>query len=114
MQITEEDINKINAAQPWETWLRKVPKDAGGKGFPPEDTNMMFWIANLACWDSADEEVVYELTKFLDENRDEWERRAMNPGGIETLVDIGPGFTEADVHPGALRYYTEKGYKLGA
>ncbi len=113
IQNTEEDVRRINAANPFTTWLVKVPKDAAGKDMPPEDTNMLAFNTLMMCWDTVDEAIVYELVKFIDENRDNWELRTMNSGGAEFLADFGAGYTEANVHPGALRYYKEKGISIG-
>ena len=57
--------------------------------------------------------MIYELVKFLDENSAEWELRTRNPGGVEAMADFDPSVTEALVHPGALRYFKEKGIKIG-
>ncbi len=113
MSVTEEDVRKINDANPWKTWLVKMPKDGAMENIPTADTNMLGWRTNMACWDTADEEVIYELVKFLDENSADYERRMRLPGGAEAMALLGPGVTEADVHPGALRYYKEKGVKIG-
>ncbi len=113
MNVTEEDVGKVNAANIWKTWLVRMPKDAAGKDMPPEDTGMVGWTVMMTCWDSVDEGIVYELVKFVAENPADWEAYTQNPGGAEFLGAFGPGITEADVHPGALRYYKEKGVKIG-
>ncbi len=111
--VTSEDINKINQKHPWKVVLMPVPKGLVGENAPPEDTGLITFIAAFTCWDTADEEMVYELVKFFDENAEEYTRRTLGrPIGGELMAAF-PGLTEQILHPGALRYYKEKGYKLG-
>jgi len=73
----------------------------------------MHGMAGMICWDTVDEEIVYELVKFINENCADWEHRTRHPGDVESLADFSSGIMEADVHPGALRYYREKGIRIG-
>ena len=55
------------------------------------------------------ENVAYEITKALFENIDDFRR--LHPD-FATLVphDMVPGSAEVPVHPGAARYYRERGW----
>ncbi|NIM45894.1 MAG: hypothetical protein GTO54_09780 [Nitrososphaeria archaeon] len=67
----------------------------------------------MACLDVADEKIVYEFVKFLDENAAEYTRRTVgNPMGAAFMASRFY-MTEQNVHPGALRYYKEKGVRIG-
>ncbi len=75
------------------------------------DTASVGVVITVCAAESADENVVYEITKFLN-----------SPEGIEILGNVNSGFAsymtgpesslaglEADLHPGAARYYKEAG-----
>lgn len=79
-----------------------------------EDSGVMTMSTGLWCWDTADPEVIYELVKFLDENAGEWVKRTRgSPMGGQFMVEQSSVLKEDVYHPGALKYYKEKGYKIG-
>ncbi len=104
--VIKEDIEKINQKHPWKAGLMEVSKGALGENNPPEDTGLISFAAQINCWDTADEEVVYEMVKFLDENMDEFARRT----GRTLLVKLTPELPEERLHPGSQAYFKEKGY----
>ncbi|MBW1769331.1 MAG: hypothetical protein JRJ65_20085 [Deltaproteobacteria bacterium] len=67
----------------------------------------------ICGWDSTDDEVVYELVKFLDEKS--WLWPEFSGGRPMSLARMSryPGLTEDMVHPAALEYYKEKGISIG-
>ncbi len=113
MDLTPEDIDRIKQNNPWNTSRLPVPKGEVGPASPPEDAGLMtFWSAT-AWWDEAPEEVVYELLKFLADNAEVYTRRLEGrPMSAEWLAAI-PGATEDQLHPGALRFFRERGLKIG-
>ncbi|MFC1968084.1 TAXI family TRAP transporter solute-binding subunit [Chloroflexota bacterium] len=113
VEVSEEDVARVNENNPWTVSRVEVPTGAVGGGYPLEDTGVVAWYNYIVAWDVADEEVVYELVKFLDENAAEWSKRNRGlPSGAGYMGDF-PGMTEDKIHPGALRYYKEKGIQVG-
>jgi TRAP transporter TAXI family solute receptor len=111
--VSEEDIERINERNPWKASREMIPKDALGAGQPAKDTGLISVPTIMAGWDMGNEEVVYELTKFLAENADTLSSRLQGrPFGLKFMTQY-PGLTEDMVHPGALRYYREKGVIIG-
>jgi len=109
---TQADVDKINAAHPWSVSLKELPKGILGENNPPETVNLVTFSTYMMGWETADPEVVYELTKFIAENEEALSSRARNmPLDIQSLARIAPG-DEDLVHPGALRYFEEQGYKI--
>ncbi len=67
-------------------------------------------LANVVADESLDEEVAYKIVKAVFDNLDDL--RAQHPV-LENLTEIemtGPGLP-APLHPGALRYYKERGWR---
>ena len=75
------------------------------------DTASVGVVITVCAGEGADENIVYEITKFLN-----------SPEGIEILGNVNSGFAsymtgpesalagiEAELHPGAARYYSEAG-----
>ena len=106
-------MEKMNKKNPWEAILMTVPKGVHGKENPPEDVSTVAFVNASSCWDVFDEEIAYDLLKFLFDNAEEYARRLP---AYEVGYGLGfyPGLTEEMLHPGALRYYKERGIKLGA
>lgn len=113
INITEEDIAKINKNNPWETTRMLVPKDALGPGIPPQDTGLITMVMGMIAWQDMPEDVVYELAKFVYENRAEWSKRLRGSRMDHDSIIGWPGITKDMVHPGAAKYYKEKGIKIG-
>lgn len=112
--ITKEEVNTLNQQNPWKASWRINPKGAFPGGYPMEDSGVMTMSTGLWCWDTADPEVIYELVKFLDENAGEWVKRTRgSPMGGQFMVEQSSVLKEDVYHPGALKYYKEKGYKIG-
>jgi TRAP-type uncharacterized transport system substrate-binding protein len=113
LEVTSQDINKINERNIWKTFRAVIPKDALGKGQPRQDSGLISSPTSVSGWDMANEDVVYELTKFLAENAELVSSRLRGrPFGLEFMTRY-PDLNEDMVHPGALKYYKEKGIKIG-
>jgi hypothetical protein len=86
------------------TWGPNQPEPVGG------DVYAMTWSADSAM----DEDVVYEIVRTLYE---QWAKfkdyhvtgKAITQKGLGSVA----GTTEADFHPGAIKFYKEHGIKIG-
>lgn len=112
VNVSQEDVDRINENNPWSLFRVVVPQGGFGGDNPPEESGFVGWDNYMVAWDVADDEVVYDLVKFLAENREEWATRTHGtPGGPEGIGTFR-GMTEDKIHPGALRYYKEMGVKV--
>jgi len=78
------------------------------KGIANDFAGMNVGSAHLICAGNADGELIYQLTKTLFENRDAVAEKAKPAKSINpknSVRNTGVGF-----HPGAIRYYKEKGF----
>ncbi|WP_339226421.1 TAXI family TRAP transporter solute-binding subunit [Oceanobacillus sp. FSL K6-2867] len=73
-----------------------------------EEVNTVAVLAMLAVVDSVPEDTVYEITKAIYENADSMAHDKAQFIKLETALD-GIGI---DVHPGAQKYYEEKGISV--
>ena len=119
ISVSNEDVEKINTANPWKTGRTIMPKGSlraeGNKARDPlEDVGLVDFSIAICAWDSTDDEVVYELVKFLDEKSSLWpEFSGGRPMSLARMSGY-PGLTEDMVHPAALEYYKEKGISIGS
>jgi len=113
VDISKEAIDEVNKGQPVKLGHGVIPKDAFEPGKPMAPFGVMLWSALFHCFDSADDEVVYEFLKVQDENKDLFGNymKILKKGqkGGKFLAD-SPMMTKETVHPGAWKYYKEKGY----
>jgi len=64
----------------------------------------------VLCSVNLDEEVAYAITKAMCENTDVLKEASAALGYFDPSVAGTKALTGCDLHPGALRYYTEMGY----
>ena len=120
LPLSPADVDRINAANAWKTRLIKVPR--GGVSLPgtptgtinpPEDVAMADFCGALVAWADTEEEIVYDLLKFIADNAARFAAAKIHIApDLESLPRF-PGLTEDMVHPGARRYYREQGIKIG-
>ncbi|MFC1815858.1 TAXI family TRAP transporter solute-binding subunit [Thermodesulfobacteriota bacterium] len=69
------------------------------------------YVNSFYCWEEAGEDVIYEVTKALIENTDKWSYYGAYTVSMVPEIIVGriPHHAEGEIHPGALKYYKEKG-----
>lgn len=72
----------------------------------PEDAHTLAVMATLICAKNADETLIYNITKALFENKAEMEAHAK---GKEVTLEGAIKSISIELHPGAVKYYKEKG-----
>jgi TRAP transporter TAXI family solute receptor len=75
-----------------------------------DTTNIDVWNL-LVVSESADGELVYQITKTLFEKKDELVKVHKDASFLE-LANQATGASPIPFHPGAVRYYKEKGIQL--
>lgn len=113
INISAADIEAVNEIEVGKIAHGVIPKDAFGPDKPPQDTGVLYWAGLVCCYDSADDDVIYELVKVTDENAkmfgDYMPLLAEGQKGGKYLADY-PMLTKDTVHPAAWKYFKEKGY----
>ena len=118
INVSLEDVEKVNEVNPWKMGRVIMPKGSlrseGVKALDPqEDVGLVDFSTAICGWDSTDDDVVYELLKFLDEKSSLWpEFSGGRPMSLARMSRY-PGLTENMVHPAALIYYKEQGITIG-
>jgi TRAP-type uncharacterized transport system substrate-binding protein len=109
----EETCRKAREKTGYPIYPYPVPAGALGKKQPDPilmQSQVLAWYADLAM----DENVVYEISRIMWENADKFaEKHATGKGITKENIDMVPGLTEQDMHPGALKFAKEKGLKIG-
>lgn len=104
VNISDEILATIQADAPYFT--RKVI-EAGTYNGQTEDCNTITCKAALYCRADLDEETVYQITKAFYESGDEI--AAAHATGKEVQLEGCLDGITTPIHPGAARYFTEKG-----
>lgn len=99
------------------TGLPIYPSTVPPKAIGPKQPNAIHSYGHSLSWwadKDMDDEIVYELTKTIYDHADKFEQYAGAQGKFinrNTLAMIG--VPEELFHPGALRFYREKGLRIG-
>ncbi|ASJ62689.1 TAXI family TRAP transporter solute-binding subunit (plasmid) [Sinorhizobium meliloti] len=104
--LTGEVVDKLVADNPY---YAKATIPGGLYNNNPEDTETFGVLATLVTSANVPEESVYALTKAVFENFDEF--KSLHPAfaNLEPAKMIKDGLS-APLHPGAEKYYKEKGW----
>jgi len=118
--LSQADVDKINATNVWKIRLINVPKGSVSLPGPPpktvnppEDVAMADFSGALTAWADTDDEVIYELLKFIVDNANKFEEAKVHISPDLMSLSQFPGLTPDMVHPGAMRYYREQGIEIG-
>ena len=102
ISLSDEEVASLIAAHPTYTNL-KLPADTYGL---TEDVNCIAITALLVCSNNLDEQLVYDMTKAMFEQKG----ILTHAKAAEiTLENAFNGVGELPLHPGAARYFTEVG-----
>jgi len=108
LEFTDDQLNKINETTPYPGY-RYVIK-AGTYPGQDKDIKTIAQPNLLVCREDVPEEVVYQLTKTLFDNPG-FLKQVHKMGAFITLDNALSGLP-APLHPGALKFYKEKGLKI--
>ena len=106
MPLTGETIDKLVADNPY---YAQATIPGGLYNSNPDDTQTFGVLATLVTSANVPEESVYQLTKAVFENFDEF--KSLHPAfaNLDPQKMVTDGLS-APLHPGAEKYYKEKGW----
>ncbi|WEX73982.1 TAXI family TRAP transporter solute-binding subunit [Sinorhizobium numidicum] len=106
VSLTGEAVDKLVAENPY---YARATIPGGLYNNNPEDTETFGVLATLVTSANVPEESVYQLTKSVFENFDEF--KSLHPAfaNLDPAKMIAEGLS-APLHPGAEKYYKEKGW----
>ncbi|UCF57437.1 MAG: hypothetical protein JSW15_02920, partial [Deltaproteobacteria bacterium] len=111
--VPAEDVRVLSKKSGMPVYPTIVPAGAIG----PKQANPIHSYGHSLSWwadKEMDEEIVYEITKTIYEHADKFEQVAGVQGKFinrKTMPKIG--VPEGLFHPGALKFYRQKGIKVG-
>jgi TRAP-type uncharacterized transport system substrate-binding protein len=106
-----ENVKDVNEKNPWDLHRMLLPAGSisakGPKLDPPKEVGLAGLSIAICAWDSTENELVYELVRFLDEMASLWPDSTS--GCPLSLVRMArfPGIHNELVHSGAIEYYKE-------
>ncbi|MBG87375.1 MAG: hypothetical protein CMO80_10800 [Verrucomicrobiales bacterium] len=103
---------KAELIEKYEFYQAATIKGGTYKGIDEDFHGMNVGSAHLICAAEADEELIYQLTKTIFENRADIAAKAKPGRAINEKNSVRN--TGVTFHPGAVRYYTEKGFWPGS
>ncbi|MGB9867970.1 MAG: TAXI family TRAP transporter solute-binding subunit [Bacillota bacterium] len=104
--LSEDECKQLLQALP--AWKKVVLQPEGLKYMQPGYTTIGNW-SFVACRGDLEEDLVYKIVKAA------WEKRDQLLSAVAALKDMKPENIPEIVqkyHPGAVRYYNEKGWKV--
>ena len=112
LNVPAADVTAVQKKGDFDIYPHTIPARAIGNKQPEP---VMGYSHSLSWWadESVSPDVIYEVARVIYENSDKFQEYHRDGRMItkKTLARIG--IPEALFHPGALRFYKEKGLKLG-
>lgn len=102
LNLSDEAVKKLCASKPYVEYTIK----AGTYKGQDSDAKTVAVTALLLASDKLDEATVYNITKAIYESTDMLSHDKKSDISIKTALD---GFDKSMLHPGAAKYYREKG-----
>ena len=112
IDFTEEQFQRGNARAPLGFVYNVMPAGAFGEIGPDREVGHITATNYTAAGPETDPELVYELTKVIAEHSEELGEYHAAGKGITIEVLAGGNITERNIHPEALRYFTEQGVEV--
>ena len=108
--FSEEAAKAARENTGYPCYVARVPAGT----YNPQQQEIFAQIQFLSWWADLemDEDIVYEITKTIYENVDKFADYHAE-GKTMTQTSIAQIGTEAMFHPGAIKFYKEKGVKVG-
>lgn len=106
ISLSEDECRQLLAVLP--AWKKVVLEPEGLKYMKPGYVTIGNW-SYVGCREDLDEELAYKVVK------EAWENRTQLLSAVAALKDMKPENIPAitqKYHPGALKYYQEKGWKI--
>ncbi|WLV24323.1 TAXI family TRAP transporter solute-binding subunit [Aciduricibacillus chroicocephali] len=108
LSLDEDIIKKLTDKYPYYT-ERDIPAKTYGDYGQKEDIKTVAVMAILIVDKNLPEDVVYNMTKDLFEKKDKLE--SAHARGADVSLDTALDGMSIDLHPGAKKYFDEKGIK---
>lgn len=110
IDIPEEAVKKASEADKIAYECKSVPAGSIGDNVPAKDIASWRDLLGLYAFDELDEQTAYTIAKVLYENCEEMATYSAAAKGIWPEL-IVPTVLDDMIHPGALRFYKEKGLR---
>ena len=110
----EKDIMKMREIGGWKWPVIHIPAGTFEKDQPAFTATGMKQLG-VGAWEDMDEEIVYQMCKYWDKYADTWVQYHRGFAGLtgKLMAELIPVQDPKKIHPGALKYYKEKGYPIG-
>lgn len=110
IDLTPEAVAKAAAADKISYETRTLPAGSIAEGVPPRDVPAWRDLLGLFAFEELDDDVAYTIAKVLYEHCGDMATYSAAAKGVWPDL-IVPTVPDELVHPGALRYYKEKGLR---
>lgn len=114
VSLSSEQIDSINNKHSWKT--DRVSLSAGEitlsslQPDPPAEVGMAGFYSAICAWDTTEDEIVYELVRFIDQYTRYWPDYSNGTRIYPERMISFPGLRRSMIHDGALSYYEEKSF----